>query len=214
MPDESIIEEGLSNTRISRRKLMQAGAIVGGTVWVAPVIDSFVTPAAAASVAFPCSYADIIFYFADDTNKTLYCIKLNDPNDGCNLNNADGSYSGTVLNSAAACGGTYYGVNSNDKLSTVSGPSASDTFTVIPPAPSTDPGVTTNPPSTCSYFTMGSTVSWTSAVVVTFVLLHDGSFSGKNGVCPKGNLKNGEYICAPSSSFSVPAGCCGTSATG
>lgn len=34
---------------ISRRQLLKGGAIVGGTVWVAPVIESFTTRAAAAS---------------------------------------------------------------------------------------------------------------------------------------------------------------------
>jgi hypothetical protein len=47
--DEPVVEEGLASTRISRRGLIKAGAIVGGTVWVAPVIDSFTSRAAAAS---------------------------------------------------------------------------------------------------------------------------------------------------------------------
>jgi hypothetical protein len=47
--DESIPDDGLSGWRISRRSLIKAGAVVGGAVWVAPVIDSFVTRAAAQS---------------------------------------------------------------------------------------------------------------------------------------------------------------------
>jgi hypothetical protein len=49
VPDESVVEEGLGSMQISRRRLIKAGAIVGGTVWVAPVIDSFTSRAAAAS---------------------------------------------------------------------------------------------------------------------------------------------------------------------
>jgi hypothetical protein len=54
VPDESVVEEGLGSFRISRRGLIKAGAIVGGTVWVAPVIDSFVSRATAASEAHYC----------------------------------------------------------------------------------------------------------------------------------------------------------------
>jgi len=52
--DEPVVEGGLASTRISRRGLMKAGAIVGGTVWVAPVIDSFMSRAAAASSQHYC----------------------------------------------------------------------------------------------------------------------------------------------------------------
>jgi hypothetical protein len=34
---------------LSRRNLMKAGAIVGGTIWVTPVVESFLTKAAAES---------------------------------------------------------------------------------------------------------------------------------------------------------------------
>lgn len=54
MADESVVEEGLASTLISRRRLIKAGAIVGGTVWVAPVIDSFTSRAAAASEQHYC----------------------------------------------------------------------------------------------------------------------------------------------------------------
>jgi hypothetical protein len=49
MPDSSEEEGDLSSSRFSRRSLIKAGAIVGGTVWLAPVIDSFTSRAAAAS---------------------------------------------------------------------------------------------------------------------------------------------------------------------
>ena len=52
--DEPVVEEGLGSSRISRRRLMKTGAIVGGTVWVAPVIDSFISRASAQSEAHYC----------------------------------------------------------------------------------------------------------------------------------------------------------------
>jgi hypothetical protein len=52
--DEPVVEGGLFSTRISRRGLMKTGAIVGGTIWVAPVIDSFMSRAAAASSQHYC----------------------------------------------------------------------------------------------------------------------------------------------------------------
>ena len=48
MTEENLID-GIATSRISRRSVIKAGAIVGGTVWVAPVIDSFVNRAAAQS---------------------------------------------------------------------------------------------------------------------------------------------------------------------
>jgi hypothetical protein len=39
---------------ISRRNLIKGGAVVGGTVWVAPAIESFVSRASAASVLHAC----------------------------------------------------------------------------------------------------------------------------------------------------------------
>ena len=52
--DEPVVEGGLFSSQISRRGLMKAGAIVGGTIWVAPVIDSFMSRAAAASSQHYC----------------------------------------------------------------------------------------------------------------------------------------------------------------
>jgi len=53
VPDESVIEEGLGS-RFPRRSLIKAGAIVGGTIWVAPAIDTFTNRAAAASALNYC----------------------------------------------------------------------------------------------------------------------------------------------------------------
>ena len=38
-----------SSQRITRRRILQAGAVVGGAAWVAPIVDSFASPAAAGS---------------------------------------------------------------------------------------------------------------------------------------------------------------------
>ena len=55
---EENVTEGIGTSRISRRNVIKAGAVVGGTVWVAPAVDSFVSRAAAqsstCSVAFTC----------------------------------------------------------------------------------------------------------------------------------------------------------------
>jgi hypothetical protein len=47
--EETNVEETAAGSAIARRRLIEAGAIAVGAVWVAPVIDSFVTKAAAAS---------------------------------------------------------------------------------------------------------------------------------------------------------------------
>jgi hypothetical protein len=51
--EESVTEED-GRSRISRRNLIKAGAVVGGAVWVAPVIDSFESKAAAQSLPTVC----------------------------------------------------------------------------------------------------------------------------------------------------------------
>jgi hypothetical protein len=54
---EMDIEEIVGGKKgFSRRTLIKGGAILGGTIWVAPVIDSFVSPASATSlINFCCS---------------------------------------------------------------------------------------------------------------------------------------------------------------
>ena len=61
MSNESLGEERLTHAQFSRRSLIKAGAIVGGSVWVAPVIDSFTSRAAAASSAFQYSFVALIY---------------------------------------------------------------------------------------------------------------------------------------------------------
>ena len=49
-PDES------TGSGISRRRLLKAGAVIGGTVWAAPVIESFTSAAMAQSEVHYCCY--------------------------------------------------------------------------------------------------------------------------------------------------------------
>jgi len=52
--ETDIGEAGGSDRVFSRRSLIKGGAIVGGTLWVAPVVESFTSKAWAASVAHYC----------------------------------------------------------------------------------------------------------------------------------------------------------------
>jgi hypothetical protein len=49
MSEDTNAEETAASSGVSRRRVIKAGALVGGAVWVTPVIDSFLTRAAAAS---------------------------------------------------------------------------------------------------------------------------------------------------------------------
>jgi len=52
---DEIMTEEATRAGMSRRNLIKAGAIVGGAVWVAPVVDSFVTVASAVSNPAECA---------------------------------------------------------------------------------------------------------------------------------------------------------------
>jgi hypothetical protein len=107
MADEPMTEhEGLGSSRISRRSLIKAGAIVGGTVWVAPVIDSFVSRAAAASLLHYCCTC-----FGDTSthNASPQCEQDNSPTSAsacvayCQFEN---SSRGTAFQSYVWCSGS------------------------------------------------------------------------------------------------------------
>ena len=76
--DGTNLEEGQAESRgFSRRTMLKAGAIVGTTLWVAPVVESFTSPASATSYAHGCV---ICYYY--DTSKSAYVILgggLDDP---------------------------------------------------------------------------------------------------------------------------------------
>ena len=58
--DAGVGEEG-GRRGLTRRDVLIKGAIVSGAVWVAPVVESFTSPAAAQSTGFSCS-AVFIYY--------------------------------------------------------------------------------------------------------------------------------------------------------
>lgn len=76
MSDESASEVGLASSRISRRNLMKAGAIVGGAVWVAPVIDSFTSVAAAGSPTATKGLSYVTVLLCETSGTTCYRMKF------------------------------------------------------------------------------------------------------------------------------------------
>jgi hypothetical protein len=77
---ESEVQEvespGLAARMITRRNLIKGGAIVGGTVWVAPAIESFTNRAFGQSVARTCcqcfsSTGRVVFAGQDDFSTSL-----------------------------------------------------------------------------------------------------------------------------------------------
>ena len=78
MVDElDVPEEGLQGSRISRRKVLIGAGVVGGTVWVAPVIDSFTSAAAAASepITSSCNGATCANLTSCNGNDSCYCYE-------------------------------------------------------------------------------------------------------------------------------------------
>jgi hypothetical protein len=181
MPDEDEVTPVSRGWK--RRDVMIKGAVAGGILWAAPVVESFTSRAYASTAGslagFPCSYATIIF-----TDPSLgsgsFAIKINDPNPGCNLTNTDGSYKGQNL--GPVCNGVQYAVDANNELMIANGAD-------IPAATG----------SACSLFSInGCTITATGAnTVIQFVLVHDGSINN-------GTLVNGTTFCAPSgNSFTI-----------
>ena len=66
--DAGVSEEG-GRRGITRRDVLIKGAIVSGAVWVAPVVESFTSPAAAQSVPLGCQFA-FVFYYHSEANST------------------------------------------------------------------------------------------------------------------------------------------------
>lgn len=57
---------------LSRRSLITKGAAAGGVLWAAPVIESFVSKAAAASSGLTCQYAFLIYQHGGNASNTFY----------------------------------------------------------------------------------------------------------------------------------------------
>jgi hypothetical protein len=77
MDSSNIEEPGIVHAGISRRTMIKAGAIVGATLWVAPVVESFTTPASAASFSAGC----VQCYYYDSSSKSyvLFASAQDDP---------------------------------------------------------------------------------------------------------------------------------------
>lgn len=85
-PDQT---DEMGAARISRRRLIQAGAVVAGAVWAAPAVDSFLTPAAAASVPaggvnFGVSWVYVVY--KDSLGAIRYTGWKGDTSTACNSN--------------------------------------------------------------------------------------------------------------------------------
>jgi len=65
---------------ITRRDVIKGGAVLGGVVWAAPVIDSFASPSSALSQVCPpstiCTYADCDTTLCASTH-TQHCTSAN-----------------------------------------------------------------------------------------------------------------------------------------
>jgi hypothetical protein len=184
MSDESIVEERPLQSPFSRRTLLKAGAVVGGTVWVAPVIDSFVNRAAAASgPSSTCTqmlngsgFSVVSVLLLDPTTETAYEVVY--------------TFSGSNTVSSVSCqtglpGGScavVFGVPAGYTLA----PSG-----VCPNITYAAPGAGVRP-------TLTLTDSGTDSYTVSDWVIHQGN-------CCTQLSKGSTYPCAPSSGSTIPA---------
>lgn len=84
MSEEISVEGGVGHSTVSRRTVLKGAAVVGGTVWVAPVIESFASKAAAASAGTPnfclngiVSISWLALIVEDTANSTAYVAMIN-----------------------------------------------------------------------------------------------------------------------------------------
>ena len=162
---------GTDEPGISRRDVIKKGAAAGAILWAAPVVESFVSRAAAASVTCtPCSssggftysYASIVFMIGSN----VYVVKISG-NSCSGDNGTSGDIAGLVN---VSCNGVTY---------TNPGGTLEANGTPITPYPSSCP------------FTFGGTsghdvcVNNGSGVTVLFAVGHDGSFTNHfETICP------------------------------
>jgi hypothetical protein len=185
---ESGVPEQAQAPGLTRRRLMQRGAVVGAVVWSTPVIESltnkaFASTGSPAPGGFACSYTDVVFML---DGAGPYVVKFNQKASTCSDDNTDGMYGGG--NVGPACGGVQYGVSDNNEIT--------GNGNVIPAAPS----------GTCAnHFTVsadGKSFSADSHVTILFVLVHDGSIK-------TGTVANGTTFCSPGNDVPLPSTCGG-----
>jgi hypothetical protein len=184
--DESIVEERPLQSPFSRRSLLKAGAVVGGTVWMAPVIDSFVSRAAAASAPPACPPAGAyglsgltILYTRG--GGTLYWTFIGEGETTCDP--GGGSISNDDSFTTSECGGNVLDVNTPEKGVTWNGNS---------------PTIDTN--GCCFAATAGGAnlinSSTCADVTVLAWIAHNGTFTGGTPLGGKGHF---EVQCGTSS---------------
>lgn len=184
---ESGVPEQVEAPGLTRRRLMQRGAVVGAVVWSTPVIESltnkaFASTGSPAPGGFACSYTDVVFTL---NGAGPYVVKFSQHASVCADDNTDGMYGSS--NVGDPCNGIQYAVNSNNQVT--------GNGSVIPAAPS----------GTCAggafaVSSDGHTVTAGAGVSILFVLVHDGSI--KNGT-----VTNGTTFCAPGGTIDLPSSC-------
>lgn len=177
MSEQFSVEQGAERTGVSRRTLLKGAAVVGGTVWVAPVIESFTNRAAAASGpandTFACSYALLVY---QDTNGGIFAVKYaqtNTPAGSCASLDTDGSYKGEIWQ----CGSIWYMIDQNNQINystDYNSVTGTGTWTLIPGGD-------------CSNFlASGTSITYTGSGTWLFALIHGGPTSPDDGVCNPG----------------------------
>jgi len=141
-----------TDTRMNRRTLIKGAAVAGATAWTAPVIiDSLMSPAAAQSGGFPCSYASIVF---TKNGAGPYAVKIDHFATTCTITN-ETSGDNTFT---ASCNGTYSNTCSGNTI-------CFDGSAV----PASSVG--------CPFTVSGGNVTAQAGVSILFVAVHDGSFA-------------------------------------
>jgi hypothetical protein len=109
--------------KIDRRSLIAKGAAAGGVLWAAPVIESFVSKAAAASNGLTCKCAIIFYEHADGRIYTISFTQGSNGTTGCTGGTA------ACCSTSVTCNGVTYTVSG------VSGTTATAGTTSVGAAP-------------------------------------------------------------------------------
>jgi hypothetical protein len=137
---------------LSRRDLIRRGAVIGGVLWAAPVIETLASPALAAgspAPGFACSYALVVFTQGGVQRVT----KINEHMTSCESTD---HASDDIKGFSHSCGVNTYSVDSSGNLD--------------------KNGTPLTAASTCPFTIQGCTITPNPAVTIDFVLFHDGSF--------------------------------------